>query len=197
MWPHLNSLQRQQTDIMVSSSTMLRYEALPLFFVLSNIVPIEYFGSRPPSYATERKRLRSKKVFLSQLSVEVTYPPAVAFVAANDSLILLKVTVASTNETLNLQTDESYNLTIPNSAAGQTTGLTATITANTVFGALRGMETFSQLIRFAQPAPFHSLLYFPAKSADSRFKDMTEPILRFPSPLSRSKTAHDSHGEGF
>ncbi|XP_057424173.1 beta-hexosaminidase 1-like [Lotus japonicus] len=59
----------------------------------------------------------------------------------------LRINVRSTSEELQLGVDESYNLFIaePNvhSVAGQ-----VTIEANTVFGALRGLETFSQLCSF-------------------------------------------------
>ncbi|KAJ2522253.1 Glucosamine-6-phosphate isomerase (Glucosamine-6-phosphate deaminase) (GNPDA) (GlcN6P deaminase) [Coemansia sp. RSA 2049] len=51
----------------------------------------------------------------------------------------LSVTVNSSDETLNLDTDESYTLHVP--VDGQ-----ATLHSETVFGALRGLETYSQLI---------------------------------------------------
>ncbi|OMH81702.1 Beta-hexosaminidase 2 [Zancudomyces culisetae] len=50
----------------------------------------------------------------------------------------LNITIASQDETLTMDTDESYCLTI---AEG-----TGVLNANTVYGALRGLETFSQLI---------------------------------------------------
>lgn len=63
-----------------------------------------------------------------------TSPPAVA--AA--TLEALDVNVASGNETLGIATSENHTLTI--------TFPRATLTADTVYGALRGLETFSQLL---------------------------------------------------
>ncbi|KAJ1835078.1 Glucosamine-6-phosphate isomerase (Glucosamine-6-phosphate deaminase) (GNPDA) (GlcN6P deaminase) [Coemansia sp. RSA 2711] len=51
----------------------------------------------------------------------------------------LTVSVESTNEQLTLDTDESYTLDVP--VTGQ-----ATLKAKTPFGAVRGLETFSQLV---------------------------------------------------
>ncbi|KAI4348107.1 hypothetical protein L6164_008868 [Bauhinia variegata] len=53
----------------------------------------------------------------------------------------LKITVHSANVELQLGVDESYTLIVPK--AGE-----VTIEANTVYGALRGLETFSQLCTF-------------------------------------------------
>ncbi|KAI4351110.1 hypothetical protein L6164_005495 [Bauhinia variegata] len=53
----------------------------------------------------------------------------------------LKIIVHSDNEELQLGVDESYSLLVPK--AGE-----VTIEANTVYGALRGLETFSQLCTF-------------------------------------------------
>ncbi|KAJ2732244.1 Glucosamine-6-phosphate isomerase (Glucosamine-6-phosphate deaminase) (GNPDA) (GlcN6P deaminase) [Coemansia sp. BCRC 34962] len=70
------------------------------------------------------------------------------------SLEGLMVSVASNDETLSLETDESYTLDIP------TTG-TAKLKANTIYGAMRGMETYSQLLvvngghRFIESTPIH------------------------------------------
>lgn len=50
----------------------------------------------------------------------------------------LKVNVKTTNVTLSLQTDETYTLVVE--------APYATLTANTAFGALRGLETFAQSV---------------------------------------------------
>ena len=54
---------------------------------------------------------------------------------------MLEVSVSGTSMDLGLGTDESYELSIPASGG-------ATLSAPTVYGALRGMETFSQLVGF-------------------------------------------------
>ena len=64
--------------------------------------------------------------------------PAEVNVAVGDFISNLYVNVLTDNENLTLTTDESYTLSI--------TSDNATVTANTVFGALHGIETFSQLL---------------------------------------------------
>ncbi|KAI3995345.1 hypothetical protein MKX01_032147 [Papaver californicum] len=59
----------------------------------------------------------------------------------------LKIIVNSDNDTLNLNVDESYSLFIT-AENGNSIIQGASIEANTVFGALRGLETFSQLCSF-------------------------------------------------
>jgi len=57
---------------------------------------------------------------------------------ASASIAGATVTVASADETLSIETDQAYNLTIA--------APTITITANTVYGALNGLESLSQLV---------------------------------------------------
>ncbi|KAJ2417183.1 Glucosamine-6-phosphate isomerase (Glucosamine-6-phosphate deaminase) (GNPDA) (GlcN6P deaminase), partial [Coemansia sp. RSA 2530] len=70
------------------------------------------------------------------------------------SLTGLTVSVDSNDETLSLETDESYTLDIP------TTGM-AKLKANSIYGAMRGLETYSQLLvanggyRFVKSTPIH------------------------------------------
>ncbi|KAJ4822128.1 Beta-hexosaminidase 1 [Turnera subulata] len=60
---------------------------------------------------------------------------------------VLKIIVDSDNEELQLGVDESYTLLVGKSDKLSIVG-EATIEANTVYGALRGLETFSQLCQF-------------------------------------------------
>ncbi|KAJ2838598.1 Glucosamine-6-phosphate isomerase (Glucosamine-6-phosphate deaminase) (GNPDA) (GlcN6P deaminase) [Coemansia sp. 'formosensis'] len=55
------------------------------------------------------------------------------------SLSGLTVCIQGSDETLDLDTDESYTLDVPVNGA-------ATLTANSPYGAVRGLETFSQLV---------------------------------------------------
>ncbi|KAK7340842.1 hypothetical protein VNO77_21556 [Canavalia gladiata] len=59
----------------------------------------------------------------------------------------LKITVHSDNEELQLGVDETYTLLVPKAKDSYVAG-EVTIEANTVYGALRGLETFSQLCSF-------------------------------------------------
>ncbi|KAJ2777402.1 Glucosamine-6-phosphate isomerase (Glucosamine-6-phosphate deaminase) (GNPDA) (GlcN6P deaminase) [Coemansia interrupta] len=74
--------------------------------------------------------------------------------ATSGSLNGLTVSVESTDETLSLETDESYILDVPTNGQG-------TLKAKTVYGALRGLETFSQLLetfegkRVIRKTPIH------------------------------------------
>lgn len=60
----------------------------------------------------------------------------------------LKITVDSNNETLNLGVDESYSLYVSNQDHHSIVAQ-ASIQANTIYGALRALETFSQLCSFS------------------------------------------------
>ncbi|KAK2413405.1 beta-hexosaminidase [Trifolium repens] len=62
-------------------------------------------------------------------------------------IVTLNIIVHSNIEELKLGVDESYNLQISSANESSVAG-DATIEANTVFGALRGLETFSQLCSF-------------------------------------------------
>lgn len=73
------------------------------------------------------------------------WPPQPAPTAA---LARLVVTVGSDDEGLTLGTSEAYNFSLP-SAGGD-----GALFADTVFGALRGLETFSQMVGFLGGASF-------------------------------------------
>ncbi|XP_042511208.1 beta-hexosaminidase 1 [Macadamia integrifolia] len=66
---------------------------------------------------------------------------------ADYDLNKIKILVKSDNETLHLGVDESYSLYVAKQSDLSIFG-DATIEANTVYGALRGLETFSQLCSF-------------------------------------------------
>ena len=76
--------------------------------------------------------------------------------AAN--LTSLSVDVASSDETLGLATSEAYTLSVP---AG---GGAASLAADTVFGAMRGLETFSQLVDYVGSAAAPFAFAVPAAS---------------------------------
>ncbi|KAK7295676.1 hypothetical protein RJT34_18587 [Clitoria ternatea] len=67
--------------------------------------------------------------------------------ASSYDLSTLNITVHSNNNQLQLGVDESYTLLVPKSKDSSVAG-EVTIEANTVYGALRGLETFSQLCSF-------------------------------------------------
>jgi len=77
--------------------------------------------------------------------ISLCFPHRVAPAAATTGAAItsVAVTVASTDDSHpQLSTDETYTLTVP------ADGGEATLTAKTVYGVLRGLETFSQLLAF-------------------------------------------------
>jgi hexosaminidase len=71
-----------------------------------------------------------------------THPPSSMSKKYTVVVPKLTVSVVSVNTPLQMGVDESYTLIVPNNGDG------ATLTANTVYGAYRGLETFSQLITY-------------------------------------------------
>jgi hypothetical protein len=74
----------------------------------------------------------------------LTFPhPAQQSTPDSSSILSLIVNVANIDESVpQLETDESYDLVIP------ADGGEASLSANTIYGALRGLETFSQMVVF-------------------------------------------------
>lgn len=86
------------------------------------------------------------------------------------------VNVFTQSEELNLHTNESYILSIPDQFSLQTTAIsnyTALLNATTVFGALRGLETLAQLVNMTWDGPGTSPSY-------SIFPVFLEDFPRFP-----------------
>jgi hexosaminidase len=82
--------------------------------------------------------------------------------AANGELTTLLLTVKDLDESHpQLGHDESYSLRVP------ADGGAATLSANTVWGALHGLETFSQLVLFDFAAQRHAVPHAPWAIADS------------------------------
>lgn len=79
----------------------------------------------------------------------------VHFPKAQPTLTTLYVTVSNLTVPLQLNVDESYALNIP------ADGSAATLTANTVYGAYRGLETFSQLVHFDYDLQVYRLDFAP------------------------------------
>lgn len=85
-------------------------------------------------------------------------------------LTSLEVSVEDIAFTLDLETDEAYELSIPVSASQKdcpADGLFARITAKTQVGALRGLETFSQLVTFDLDTEHHLVRSAPWHISDA------------------------------
>lgn len=67
------------------------------------------------------------------------------------TLEFVTITLGSASDSLSLETDYSYTLVLPSSTSAQSmrngdvTTSTATVTAATMYGAMYGLETLSQL----------------------------------------------------
>lgn len=73
----------------------------------------------------------------------------------------LMVNVASDDEDLQLGVDESYSLSI---GSGATSG---TLTAQTIYGAMRGLETFSQLVDWSDNTTSYAINCLPTTITDT------------------------------
>jgi hexosaminidase len=81
---------------------------------------------------------------------------------STSSITTLQISVTSSaSDFPQLETDETYTLSIP------ATGGAATLHAKTVYGALRGLETFSQLVTFDFDTESYEVMYAPWSINDS------------------------------
>eukprot|EP01133_Synstelium_polycarpum_P004107 gene4107-4794_t len=71
----------------------------------------------------------------------------------NDAIYTLQVTVASDNEDLQLGVSENYTLSV--------TETSMTISADTIYGAMRALETFSQLVTYSDADNTYSINFTP------------------------------------
>jgi len=71
----------------------------------------------------------------------------------------LIVTVSSDSEDLQLGVDESYTLSVSASSN--------TLTAKSIFGAMRGLETFSQLVIWDEPSGTYQVNFLPVSITDA------------------------------
>jgi len=81
--------------------------------------------------------------------------------AAANSLAMLNISVHDVSASLSLGVDESYTLTVP------ADGSPATLSAGTFFGALRGLESFSQLVQFDYDSGLYFIPFAPILIADA------------------------------
>ena len=90
------------------------------------------------------------------------FPFASVPLSAGDKPVLaqLYITVQSNSETLQLGVNESYNLTIAQSATY------ANLSAVTIYGAMRGLETFSQLVDYDLSTQTYAVTTTPVQIQD-------------------------------
>ena len=83
--------------------------------------------------------------------------------------MLRRVTVLVSDRGLNLgsEMDESYTMSIPSAAVCKRGGLAAVLRAKTTVGALRGLETLSQLVAFDLDTKAYHIKGVPWKIADA------------------------------
>ena len=129
-----HALLRVDADAFVFSSTTAAGA------VLDNTAPIGGSSARSdkhPAGTLSGAFERYRAICFPPTTVVAPHPPA-GLPAVLSGLL---VQVASADETLGIETSEKYSLTIPD------TGGNATLVAETVYGALRGLETFSQMVQ--------------------------------------------------
>ena len=100
------------------------------------------------SITTEHRGSATLDDAITRFNVLAAKTAAAGDVPSVGALRELKVTVASADEKLNIDTDYSYRLTIANGSA--------TASAQTVFGAMYALESFTQLLGEQSGAVLHS-----------------------------------------
>ncbi|KAJ2080237.1 Glucosamine-6-phosphate isomerase (Glucosamine-6-phosphate deaminase) (GNPDA) (GlcN6P deaminase) [Coemansia sp. RSA 988] len=114
---------------------------LPTVFETGSNITAAPLPTIVSGYTTSALLSDAIKRYNDLISVEAFTPPADynrVMPTTSDVLSTLQVKVASNDETLSLETDESYTLDVP--VNGE-----AILSANTVYGAIRGLESYSQL----------------------------------------------------
>ncbi|KAG0270454.1 hypothetical protein DFQ27_006666 [Actinomortierella ambigua] len=107
-------------------------------------------GARLPIVSKAIKRYQSL-IFKKEDWPMIPYNWTTTDSKARNTLTTVSIEVASKNDRLDMDTDESYSLDI--SEDGKTS-----LKSKTVYGALRGLETFSQLVQYN---PEHRAFYVP------------------------------------
>jgi hexosaminidase len=79
----------------------------------------------------------------------------------------VRVLVSDAAMTVGAGMDESYSLSIPSAAVCKRGGLVGVLRAKTTVGALRGLETLSQLVAFDADAKAYHIKGVPCKIADA------------------------------
>ena len=127
------------------------------------------FGSSPISISPTVQFLGGNDVGTLSAAYEryrkIMFPHPVSASAIAAAAEVVNVKVADLSEAYpQLETDESYQLTV--SEAGE-----VTISANTVYGAIYGLETLSQLVVFDFDSRSYSIIAAPVTISDSpRYK---------------------------
>lgn len=124
------------------------------------------FGSSPRSVGPSTKFfkcIRTPPILETafQRYLALTFPHGTSSDKQENSINELQVSVDSTDESVpQLETDESYTLQVPQSGP-------ASLHAKTPYGALRGLETFSQLVTFDFDTASYVINEGPWKIEDS------------------------------
>jgi hexosaminidase len=117
-----------------------QYECAPSILLSINSLSFEFTptGASSSILSDAIKRYQAVTFIPIPAALPLSGTPSAA-------LTSLAINVLSADETLGIATYENYTLSIP-ASGGQ-----AVLTAQSVFGAIRGLETFSQLVSWSGP----------------------------------------------